>query len=204
MIDYSFKSEVLSSFDFQLFKKYNKVVYKYVYTDSFISSDEYLLASGFLVTLAKTRPKFYKECVRLCNSHFKRVKRLKDILSLMLASGPCIFLTLTFDNRSLECLSAKTRREYVTDFLSQFGSRYVANIDFGKKNEREHYHAVIQCNEVDYSLWKCGAINGERVRISGDSSSSRLSRYIAKLTNHAIKETTRRNAIIYGRPKQRA
>ena len=110
------------------------------------------------------------------------------------------FLTLTFNDSILSSTSPETRRKYVRRFLKSFNCQYVGNIDFGKRNHREHFHALIGTGKIDYSLWntRFGAINGLKVRNSTDDK-ARLSRYIAKLTNHAIKETTKRSVIIYSR-----
>ena len=78
---------------------------------------------------------------------------------------------------------------------------YVANIDFGAQNHREHYHAVIQCKKIDASSWhKYGAIFIEKVRNNGiGHDCERLSKYVSKLSNHAIKETTKRCSLLYSR-----
>ena len=75
----------------------------------------------------------------------------------------------------------------------------VANKDFGARNGREHYHAaVLLKGKIDYSKWKYGCLNGQKIRLNG-MSDVRLAKYIAKLTNHAIKETCKRNVLIYSR-----
>ena len=36
---------------------------------------------------------------------------------------------------------------------------YVANIDYGSKNKREHYHALINCEKIDFkedAVFLCG------------------------------------------------
>lgn len=119
----------------------------------------------------------------------------------MLVSGNCLFLTLTFNDETLKDTSADTRRQYVRKYLKQFNCKYVANIDFGKENHREHYHAVICADKIDLSSWRIhGNINVERVRNRNiERDNTRLSKYICKLSNHAIKETTKRSSLIYSR-----
>lgn len=144
--------------------------------------------------------KEFKECHRINSANYKRVKRLRNRVSDMLLSGTCIFLTLTFTDETLAKTTEKERRIAVTRFLKLHNAKYIANIDFGALNGREHYHALIQCECVDYSKWNYGAINGEKIRnkdISSDS--TKLSKYISKLSNHAIKETTKRCSLIYSR-----
>ena len=115
----------------------------------------------------------------------------------MLKNGECLFLTLTFTDEILGKTTEDTRRQAVRRYLKSFGVPYVANIDYGKKNGREHYHGVIQIPRIDYSAYTYGAINGERIRSVEDY--TKLSKYVAKLTNHAIKQTNKRQVIIYSK-----
>lgn len=142
----------------------------------------------------------WKECSRISQSHCQRVSRLKKYISKML-SKPCLFLTLTFSPFALGHFSEGTRRKYVQEFLTSLKCPYVANIDYGKKNEREHYHALVQTDRIDYSAYRDifdSTIKGKRVRTS-DEDITRTARYIAKLTNHAIKDTTKGCRLIYSR-----
>ena len=54
-----------------------------------------------------------------------------------------------------------------------------------------------QTEKVDYNAFNYGALNGQKVRSANDN--VKLAKYIAKLTNHAIKDTTKLNRIIYNR-----
>ena len=139
----------------------------------------------------------WQEAHRINKASYARVKRLKTRIAAMLESGECLFLTLTFTNETLAKTTEDTRRQAVRRYLKSFGVPYVANIDYGKKNGREHYHAVIQTDHVDYAAYTYGAINGERIRSVADY--VKLSKYVAKLTNHAIKQTNKRQVIIYSK-----
>ena len=75
---------------------------------------------------------------------------------------------------------------------------YVANIDFGKNTEREHYHALVLVDRIN-DTWDYGFTWFERVHRS--DSAATLAKYVSKLTNHAIKETTKRSCYIYSRRK---
>lgn len=145
-------------------------------------------------------PEEWKEARMVNEASYRRTKRLKDKILNMIQSGSCIFLTLTFTNETLENTISETRKKYVSRYLKKISNCYIANIDYGKKNEREHYHALVQCDSVDGSWWRknCGSIDFERVNVSLDCE-TKLAKYINKLTNHAIKETTRRNCVIYSR-----
>lgn len=138
----------------------------------------------------------FNEAVRIVNAERQRTKRLRNRISKYLNSGNCLFLTLTFNNECLSNTTEQTRREYVRKWLKTYSSKYIANIDYGKKNGREHYHAIIQVDRVDFTTWNHGTCNGQRVKSTSDDLA--LSKYICKLTNHAIKNTTKRKALIYG------
>lgn len=139
----------------------------------------------------------WEEARRINHASRARVKRLKKRISSMLESGECLFLTLTFTDEVLRKTTEDTRRQAVRRYLKSFGVPYVANIDYGKKNGREHYHAVIQTDHIDYSAYTYGAINGEKIHSAEDY--VKLSKYVAKLTNHAIKQTNKRQVIIYSK-----
>lgn len=175
----------------KLFKNQDIELYKPLDFDFAIEMYEYLM---------KTKPEEMKEAERVNYASYKRTKRLNDRIKDMMASGSCIFLTLTFKPDILEGTTSETRRKYVIRYLKKVSTRYIANIDFGKKNEREHYHAVVLADSVDGSWWRenCGAINFERINYQAECD-IKISKYINKLTNHAIKETTKRSAVIYSR-----
>lgn len=126
-------------------------------------------------------------------SRWKKSQRLKPAIAYML-NFPCIFLTFTFSDESL-AYHPRYRAASVKSFLDLYSDLYVYNKDFGKLNGREHYHALIVADRVDYSVYKLGIINGERVR-NCKSSEKRLRRYIAKITNHAVKDVTRGSRVV--------
>lgn len=144
-----------------------------------------------------TNPTEWHEAEKINNAFYSRVRRLKKKIAKMLENGNCIFLTFTFTDEVLANTTADTRRQKVRRFLSQYNFEYVANIDFGAKNGREHYHALIQTDKVDYNSYDYGALNGEKVRSTNDF--VKLAKYISKLTNHAIKDTSKGSRIIYNR-----
>lgn len=139
----------------------------------------------------------WQEAHRINKASYARVRRLKTRIASMLKNGECLFLTLTFTDAVLSKTTEDTRRQAVRRYLKSFGVPYVANIDYGKKNGREHYHGVIQIPRINYSAYTYGAINGERIRSVEDY--TKLSKYVAKLTNHAIKQTNKRQVIIYSK-----
>ena len=139
----------------------------------------------------------FSECNRLVNSFDCRKSRLRKKVSRLVNDYPCSFLTLTFKNAVLDSTSTETRRRYVARYLKSLGCPYIANIDFGGKTDREHYHAIVGCVPSE-KTWSYGFTSIEKIR-NTDISSTKLSTYITKLTNHAIKETTKRNALLFSR-----
>lgn len=148
---------------------------------------------------------FLNEAIKIQDASFNRYKRLRRRISKMVLESPCCFLTLTFDDNkcSFENTSSETRRKYIRRYLKSLGCDYVANIDFGEENAREHYHAVVNLEKLSQKqikeyFNKYGAIKVKKISCSKNDI-RRLAHYINKLTNHAIKETCRGNRIIYSR-----
>ena len=136
---------------------------------------------------------------RLNANEYKRVKRLKDKMLNSVLSNQAIFLTLTFTDDTLARTTNLTRRRYVSRYLKSQSDYYIANRDFGATNAREHYHAVVISKKVDYSMWRrFGAINSKRIAPT-QTSNVRVSKYVAKLSNHAIKETATQQRLIYSK-----
>lgn len=154
--------------------------------------------------LKQLEERYGQEVIEVCKNmlygNYRKQKKVKDKTRSIVEAGECIFLTLTFNDATLARTSEKTRRRYVSRYLKKECSSYVANIDFGKKNEREHYHALVYAPRVDYSKWhKYGAIKGERVKPS-ENDAKAVAKYVAKLSLHAIKETAGKGRrIIYSR-----
>lgn len=211
-IDYAFKARVLNEYSdlVRLTKKCSSFTYaNWLLEEYGVVSHVLRHNKGDLMDIYRLRDKcidegnyeVFKECIKINHATYSRTKRLKDRIESMLLSGDCLFLTLTFNDSTLSSTSAKERRVAVTRFLKLFNSRYVANIDFGAKNNREHYHAVICSSSIDLNSWrKYGNINVKHVRNRDiENDKTRLAKYISKLSNHCIKETTKRSSLIYSR-----
>lgn len=205
MIDYNFKSKVLKSGLPKLQKqvsqsKYFNINGKLPFTK--FTFDEALELDNFFYTNYFDE---WKEANRINHASFERSLRLRKRIKKILEASQspeynAIFLTLTFTDKTLNSTSDETRRKYVRRFLKENCISYVANKDFGARNGREHYHAaVLLKGKLNYSKWKYGSLNGQKIRLNGMSDDVRLAKYIAKLTNHAIKKTCKRNVLIYSR-----
>lgn len=129
---------------------------------------------------------------------YQRTARLKDRIREAVAGGSAYFITITFNDDTLTKTNEKTRRVYVSRWLKSLTPFYVANIDYGKTTAREHYHAIITADAPPPKTWQYGFIDILKVATT-ENDTKRLSKYISKLTNHAIKNTTKSKRIIYSR-----
>lgn len=119
-----------------------------------------------------------KQKKKRANAYLKDMACAYDALS---------FVTLTFDDPSLASTSEQTRKRYVQRWLNQNTRDYYANQDFGKKNGREHYHAVVAFNDK-IEPWEYGFSKFRKVKDKDENQTSyKLSGYITKLANHAGK-----------------
>lgn len=144
---------------------------------------------------------YIKEAERVNNAEYHRVKRLRTRIGRMLENHNCVFITLTFDpKKGIFDTTQETRKKYVKNYLKSQSNCYVANIDYGEENGQEHYHALV-INRVDPKPWnnKCGNCDVKLVNNCDLDTSIKIAKYISKLTNHAIKATTKRSCIIYSR-----
>lgn len=141
---------------------------------------------------------------RLYISNMKRRANIKQRIENMLATNHCYFLTLTFNDKLLSRnITSETRRRYVRRFLKEQCKEYVANIDFGSENHREHYHAVVvPKSKIDFSRYRSkfdnSNINCERLWNNAKSKDT-YTMYINKLTNHSLKDNGFYQRLIYSR-----
>lgn len=136
----------------------------------------------------------------LNGSRYKKKAKIQKRISPWVINGNAIFITITFDNKGiLENTSELTRRRYVSRWLKSIYRDYVANIDYGDKNGREHYHAIVNAVNGDIpDNWDYGFIKSDPVRIQA-ASDTRLSKYMSKLTHHAIKNSGQLKKVIYSK-----
>lgn len=156
---------------------------------------------------------------KLNQSRYARSSRLRRRLVALVFSGNAYWITLTFRPAVIESTSFKTRRDYVSRYFKARTDFYVANIDFGDHHVyldcndvekaatgREHYHAVVFGKLPEKIAengrlspdWPYGHSKQVRIRACEDSL-TRLPIYIAKLTNHALKESVPNVRYIYSK-----
>ena len=196
--DYLLKSIVMKE---GLHKKVNRIsLQKYNNKKDGIVYDP-ILDQQYMDLLSEYGYASMLEAKRINHASYYRIKRLKDRIISYLSMGQCIFITLTFRPSALKVTTERQRRIDVSRFLRSVSQYYVANIDYGvddRYTKREHYHAIVVSDWVD-GKWKHGRIHREKVRLNESDTDKKISKYISKLTNHAIKDSTKRCCYIYSR-----
>lgn len=198
-IDYAYKSKIMK---LGIDKAINNLDKEYFFKDEWDMLDRYndeqALCDGYCCDRRDLQ-----EGRKINNASYHRTKRLKERIEWMLEKDKGYFITLTFTDDTLNSTSAETRKVYVKRWLKENCFYYVANIDYGSENKREHYHAVVILKDkrMNFKEWhKYGALLSETINTSRSKKTSlKLAKYVDKLTNHAIKETTKRQALIYSR-----
>ena len=197
MINYEYKAKILASGLCKDVKKLDRrfklSIYENIENAVDIPFEEMMFCIEHHCSLGDLN-----EARRINNATYKRTTRLKERIQGYLLDHECIFLTLEFNDLILSKTSKQTRRKYVARYLKSQTCDYIANIDYGSEREREHYHAIVISHKVNMKLWKYGFIFAERIK-NYDKTPVKLAKYVSKLTNHAIKETTRRCSLVYSR-----
>lgn len=201
--DYELKARVLHTDFVKIRKEFDYLMFQLTCSDIPENAvplmlDRYHVLNAYL----SSNLEFSEEAKKINNANYHRVKRLSQrINDFILDSPKTLFLTFTFNDSTLASTNSQTRKKYVSRWLKKYCDRYIANVDFGKTNDREHYHAVATIkNKIPLNSWyDCGygALKSETIRKT--SNNEKLARYISKLTNHAIKETNKRCVLIYSR-----
>lgn len=201
MIDYELKSQVIKSGLNKRIKHIDNAEYK-KYSEGIIDHNA---EQEYFDLCNQYGLKMIQEARKINLASYRRVKRLRDRIIKYLNSGVCTFITLTFKDDVLNETNEKTRRKYVSRALKSLSSNYCANIDYGqddKYTHREHYHAIAVGLITQQHLREWQASLGytwcETIPV-GSATDSQLAKYISKLTNHAIKISTRRCVYIYSR-----
>lgn len=199
-IDYKYKSDIMkldickdvNTFNWYMFLASNENY------DS-IPYDVYDLQDYFDDIYSRVGVSAILEAYRLNNARYHRTARLRKRI-IDITSSHSYFLTFTFSDDFIDS-KVESKRKYVQRFLKEHFNNYVGNVDYGFHNNRIHFHAVACAKFFDPNLWKYGNLDYEVIFKTSDDDLV-LARYIDKLVNHAIKETTKRNSLIYCRVKK--
>lgn len=190
--------ELLNNGIYHIYKRYRYLQYLYysIEENSLKWKIQITLDFEYIISIIDLLSKEeIKNCERIFNAHRKKCQRLKKRIENLLTK-PCVFITFTFNDDVLNSTCKATRRKYIQRELKKLQVPYIANIDYGKENEREHYHSIAQTNWLDMEEYELGFVYVERIY---NKDSSALSKYINKLTNHSLKETTGTDRLIYSR-----
>lgn len=199
------------------FKKNQKAINFYHYcrkhNKDFKSDISYSDAVDYIDNMIDEFPDVYTILKNISSADYQRLKRLSLCIKKMFRKAnknnlKVRFLTFTISPEALEKYKLSYFRKSVCDYLSKNYEEYIANIDYGKENERVHFHAlVLENHKVDKEIFlkftnKFGYVKNKPVKTDLEDR-RRLSKYILKLTNHAVKNTTKQNRVIYCRNYQK-
>lgn len=157
--------------------------------------------SRYLANLNGLDFKINKDYERVLKARYSKVSRIKKRLIYLLSRSNYVwFCTFTFDNYYINKCD-RTKRDLIKSVISTHDFKYILNIDYGKKTEREHYHCIIG-TDIDFDVNQFIQNNYPCYCLAipckiGENDFKRLSKYINKLTNHCIKATTKRQRILY-------
>lgn len=139
---------------------------------------------------------------RILSARYMKVSRLKKkIVYLMARHKNIYFCTFTFNDYYLN-KSERTQKDLIKRSLYSFDRniKFILNVDYGSKNERLHYHGII-ATDSDLDLrqflklsYPCFT-SCDKVAITTNDI-KRLSKYINKLTNHCLKDSTKSRRLI--------
>lgn len=139
---------------------------------------------------------------RILNARYCKVSRIKKRLVYLITHFDYLyFCTFTFDNDFIKKCD-RSKRDLIKNTIIRFDDdlNYILNVDYGKKNEREHYHCIIATNNNgDFrSYLKCNYPYFTSCDIINKSNNDikRISKYINKLSNHCTKDTTKNKRVV--------
>lgn len=140
---------------------------------------------------------------RKLKARYNKVGRVKKrFLYLFCRYKYLYFCTFTFNDNYIN-KSDRTKKDIIKSTLYNFDEdiKYIINIDYGKKNEREHYHGIIatncDCNFVNYMILGYPFISYTECIRMNSNSLRKVPKYLNKLSNHSVKDTTRNSRVLY-------
>lgn len=156
------------------------------------------------------------ECERIRRSRSEQRRRVQEHLDFLLNQDvtDVYFATFTFTDEYLNSTKPNTRKQRVRRLL-RCCDDYILNVDYGKENGREHYHAIISLRKGSYTVTdkkktkidlfekyaSTGFYSLEKVKKDGKSA-KRLARYETKLTMHSVKVRQQYISVKKGSPYQ--
>lgn len=143
------------------------------------------------------------EYERILKARYMKIGRIKKrFLYLLCRYEYLYFVTFTFDDKNL-IKSDRFKKDIIKESLYNFDDdiKYILNVDYSPINDREHYHGVVAtncpCNFINYLMLAYPNIAySERIRLDLKSF-TKVSKYINKLSNHAVKSGSRNKRVLY-------
>lgn len=139
---------------------------------------------------------------KILNARYCKVGRIKRRFVYLLSRYKYIwFVTFTFKDKYIN-KSDRTKRDLMKSALYTHDFKFILNIDYGKKTEREHYHCILATNiDMDIHQYMSNYYKGgfsKSILMDLDYTDFvKTTKYINKLTNHCIKATTKRQRLLY-------
>lgn len=142
----------------------------------------------------------YKAITNLNKSHQRRDSRLKKRIEAMIENEHTYFITFTIAPKYYD-LNYNTYLRKIKEALGG-ASGWVLNSDYGKTNERLHFHCIATFKiQLDYNIlnaiYKYGSINFKPIYNTNEKA---LREYLNKTFNHTVKQTA--GKIHYSRLEQ--
>lgn len=137
-------------------------------------------------------------------AEIKRKYRLKKAIKEIINNhiNESYFLTLTFNEELLSKTTKEKRLLIIKNYLNNQTDKYILNCDYGNKNKREHYHAIVIAKDkfINFTLYnsKYGHIVSRPLNLNRLQTKKSQ---IEILLNHALKETSEAK-IYYSRKKR--
>ena len=135
--------------------------------------------------LIKNNYKF-NELRKKINNYQGKQKRIRTRIKNM-DPNKLWFGTYTINNENINKNHSRRLKEINN------GLNYIINSDYGDNTNRLHFHGIIE-SEEEPKKWEYGFCKFIKIK---NNNIEALAKYIDKLTNHTIKETTKK--IIYSR-----
>lgn len=140
-----------------------------------------------------------KQYERILSARYMKVSRIKkDIVYLFHTKKYIWFCTFTFDDNYINRCD-RTKRDLIKNVLNNIDFKYILNVDYGSRTEREHYHCILGTDSninIDFylkDLYPC--FSSARLCSKTDEDKKRLTKYLNKLTNHCLKDSTKNKRI---------
>ena len=209
-----FKKTLLTDGTYAKFNSLQRSYFKFAYNGNFSGSKlcffndngETLTLDEFIAKNSDFDSDTLLALRQLSNAYSAQRRKLNEHIKYLFKRNDyeLVFVTFTFNDKTLK-LNSIYRKKKITRLLNSipFVVDYIGNIDFGKTTNREHYHYIVAFDSENfkgnYSMenrhfklkefepyLRYGSYDLKPIR-RNLIDFKKVSSYIAKLTNHALK-----------------